>query len=402
MIHYSEALESVLQHTRNYGVEQIPLKKAVGRILAEEIKADRDFPPYNRATKDGITLNYSAFENGRKAFEITGVLAAGTAASVLKDQQSCMEIMTGAVVPYDADTVVMYEHLELEKGIATLKSLPVKGQNIHPRGSDTKKGDVILEANTRITPAVVGVLASVGVAQVPVKKLPRVAVISTGNELVDVDKIPQAHQIRRSNTYSLHAALLREGIEPMMLHLQDDKDIIRQNLDYVVDEMDVVLLSGGVSKGKFDFIPVVLEEIGIEKGFHGVRQRPGKPFWYGSHPKKDTLVFSFPGNPVSTYANYHLYFKPWLQKSMGVAPLKQTVMIDQDIRNSTPLTLFMQVSLNWEDAHLKAVLVNTNGSGDLVSLAKSDGLIQLEPKAESYSRGDIVPFYPIKDLTYDT
>jgi len=402
MIHYSEALEIVLHHIRDYGREQVPLKKAVNRILAEDIKADRDFPPFNRATKDGITLNYNAVENGRKAFEITGILAAGTPASVLKDQESCLEIMTGAVVPYDADTVVMYEHLEVEKGIATLRSVPVKGQNIHPRGSDTRKGDVILKANARITPAMIGVLASVGIAEVTVKKLPRVAVISTGNELVDIDQIPEAHQIRRSNTYSLHAALCKEGIESMMLHLQDDKDIIRQKLDYVIDEMDVVLLSGGVSKGKFDFIPVVLQEIGIEKGFHGVRQRPGKPFWFGNHPNKGTLVFSFPGNPVSTYANYHLYFRPWLLKSMGVTVVKKSVTLDQEIRNSTTLTLFMQVSLNWEDAHLKASLVKANGSGDLVSLAKSDGLIQLEPREEIYSPGEVVPFYPIKELTYDT
>jgi molybdopterin molybdotransferase len=395
MIHYSEALEIVLQHSRSYGTEYVPLKEAVGRVLAEDVHADRDFPPFNRATKDGITLSFSAIENGRMAFEISGVIPAGTPSLVLEDQESCMEIMTGAVVPYDADTVVMYEELEVDKGIARLKSIPDKGQNIHYRGSDIAKGDIMLKANSQITPSVIGVLASVGIAEVPVKKLPRVAVISTGNELVDVDKQPETHQIRRSNTYSLYAALSREGIEPMMLHLQDDKDIIRQKLGYLVDELDILLLSGGVSKGKFDFLPEVLEDIGVEKSFHRVRQRPGKPFWFGSLPEKGTLVFSFPGNPVSTYANYHLYFQPWLYKSMGLNSLSRMVSIDQDIANPGPLTLFLQVTIHWENTGLRASLIKTNGSGDLVSLAKADGLIQLEPKEEGYSAGDVVPFYPI-------
>ena len=398
MIHYSEALEFVLQHTRSYGTVYVPLKESVGRVLATDIRADRDFPPFDRATKDGITLNYSAIENGRRAFEITGVLPAGTPTAVLNDQESCMEIMTGAVVPYDADTVVMYEHLQMEKGIATLKSIPDKGQNIHYRGSDVKKGEVILKANTLISASTVGVLASVGTSEVPVIKLPRVAVISTGNELVEVEKQPETHQIRRSNTYSLYAALSQEGIQPMMLHLQDDKDIIRQKLAYVVDELDVVMLSGGVSRGKFDFLPEVLEEIGIEKGFHRVMQRPGKPFWFGYHPEKNTVVFSFPGNPVSTFANYHLYFIPWLQKSMGLSSTTATVVLGQEIANPGPLTLFLLVELNWEDARIMATLIKTSGSGDLVSLSKADGLIQLEPKSDGYREGDVVPFHALKNI----
>ncbi|MCX2719604.1 molybdopterin molybdotransferase MoeA [Lentiprolixibacter aurantiacus] len=395
MIHYSEALELVLQHARDYGIERVHLKKAVGRVLAENIQADRDFPPFNRATKDGIVLNYSAVENGRRVFEISGILPAGTPASVLEDQETCMEIMTGAVVPFDADTVVMYERLQVENGIATLQSTPEKGQNIHYRGSDIGKGDVILEANKRITASVIGVLASVGVYEVPVKKLPRVAVISTGNELVEVDIIPEAHQIRKSNSYALHAALSSEKIEPMMLHLQDDKDIIRQKLNYLVDEFDVLLLSGGVSRGKYDFIPDVLQEIGIEKSFHRVLQRPGKPFWFGIHPEKGTVVFSFPGNPVSTFANYHLYFKPWLFKGMGLPGQTRTVVLGQAMENTGPLTLFIKVSVYWEDGVLKATPVKTNGSGDLVSLAKADGLVELQSKANGFKEGEVVPYHPI-------
>ncbi|MBT8209014.1 MAG: molybdopterin molybdotransferase MoeA [Eudoraea sp.] len=398
MIRFDTALEKVCSELRDYGFETVPIKDAVGRVLAEDITADRDFPPFDRATKDGITINYRAFENGRNAFEVVQVLAAGTPASLLEDQETCMEIMTGAVVPYDADTVVMYEELDIDQGIATLKSAPKKGQNIHYRGSDTRKGQVLLPANSRITPAAIGILASVGKAEIKVKRLPRVAVISTGNELVEIDTIPDSHQIRRSNTYSLQAALQQEGIEPMLLHLQDDKDIIRQKLAYVVDELDVVLLSGGVSKGKYDYLPEVLQDIGVDKIFHGVLQRPGKPFWFGSQPTQGTLVFSFPGNPVSTLVNYHLYFKTWLHQSLGINPDVRTVVLNTNIQISGTLTRFPLVHLKWEQGILKATPVNTSGSGDLVSLAEADGVVQLHPRDEEYSRGEAVPYRPLKSL----
>ena len=398
MISYFDALENVLAEIREYGIESVSIKRAIGRVLAEDVLADRDFPPFDRATKDGITINYEAFENGRNAFEVVKVLAAGTPASVLEDQETCMEIMTGAVVPYDADTVVMYEELELDKGIATLKSIPKKGQNIHYRGSDIRKGHVLLPANSKITAAAIGVLASVGKSEIRVKKLPRVAIISTGNELVEIDRIPEAHQIRISNTYSLQASLLQEGIEPILLHLQDDKDMIRQKLAYVVDELDVVLLSGGVSKGKYDHLPEVLQNIGVQKIFHGVLQRPGKPFWFGRKAEKGTLVFSFPGNPVSTYVNYHLYFKTWLHQSMGLVSKDLTIALDKGVEIFGDLTRFPLVRLQWNKGVPKAIPVDSSGSGDLVALAEADGIIRLNPRERAYAKGEPVPYWPIKNL----
>ncbi len=396
MIRYVEALEKVCAETRDYGIETVPIKDCAGRVLAEDILADRDFPPFDRATKDGITIKFEAFEHGRKAFEVTKVLAAGTPAAVLEDQETCMEIMTGAVVPYDADTVVMYEEVEIDQGIATLKSAPKKGQNIHYRGSDIRKGQVLLPANSKITSAAIGILASVGKSGIKVKKLPRVAVISTGNELVEIDTIPESHQIRRSNTYSLHSALLQEGIEPMLLHLKDDKDMIMQKLAYVVDELDVILLSGGVSKGKYDYLPEVFKNIGVQKIFHGVLQRPGKPFWFGKDEEKGTLVFSFPGNPVSTFVNYHLYFKTWLNYSLGLNLEHMTVLLDTSHQFSGNLTRFPLVRLQWDKGLPKAVPVSSSGSGDLVSLAEADGILQLDPREAGYSKGEVVPFYPLK------
>ena len=195
MISFTEAYLQVLEHNVDYGTETMPLNSSRGRILAAAVTADRDLPPFHRATKDGIALNYRAVESGREAFEIKGIIPAGDAVSVLDDQDSCMEIMTGAVVPLDADTVVMYEKIDSDDGIARLLDRPRKGQNIHRRGSDAKKGDVLLASGTRITAAEVGILASVGCTKPLVRKLPSVAVISTGNEIIPIDQDPLPQEI---------------------------------------------------------------------------------------------------------------------------------------------------------------------------------------------------------------
>ncbi len=398
MISFNEAFEKVMSFQADFGVEVVDIKNAEGRVLAEGIATDRDYPPFNRATKDGIALNFHAVENGRKRFEIKEVIAAGTAVSKLQDLETCVEIMTGAVVPYDADTVVMYEHLEIEHGIAKLNRLPEKGQNIHFKGSDEKRGSAVLPAGTKITAAEVGVLATVGKAEVSVRKLPRVSVISTGNELVDVHEEPLQHQIRRSNSYSLYAALAEEGIVPLLLHLNDDPDIIRQKLQIAIQEMEVILLSGGVSKGKFDHIPAVLEQLGVNKVFHGVSQKPGKPFWFGIHPVTGTRIFSFPGNPVSTFVNFHVYFKNWLRRSLGLSIPEIKVFLNEQIRIEGDLTRFLRVKTSWEGGRLMASLVTGNGSGDLISLASSDGFILLEPREKSYKPLEAVTFLPSRRI----
>lgn len=382
----------VLARPGEFGTEKVSLKEAVGRILAEDVFTDRDYPPFNRSTKDGIALNITAVKNGRKKFEIKGVIAAGTRATQLSDQDTCVEIMTGAVVPLDADTVVMYEHLKIDHGIAELTKLPKKGQNIHLKGSDEKRNALVLKEGSRISASEIGLLATLGCHEIIVKRLPKVSVISTGNELVDVDQDPLPHQIRRSNTYSLFAALGAEGIVPLLLHLPDDPDIIRQRLRVVVQEMDVVLLSGGVSRGKFDYIPQVLQELGVEKVFHGVSQRPGKPFWFGVNHKSGSTIFSFPGNPVSTFVNYHVYFKNWLNKSFGLPALELNVFLRDQIQIEGDLTRFLRVKTNCESGRLIASLVTGNGSGDLISLVHSDGFIKLEPREKPYQPLESVPF----------
>ena len=392
MITFDEAYKNVLQHTLDLGVETVELLRSNGRVLAEDILADRDFPPFDRATKDGIAINYTAIARGVRDFRIEAVVSAGMPQQKLNDTNNCMEIMTGAVVPENADTVIMYEHLDIKNGVATLRNEVSKGQDIHRKGSDVISGTVLLDKNLRIGAAEIGVLAAVGKSEVIVKKLPKVCVISTGNELVEVAETPLPHQIRKSNTVSLFTALQEKHIEAERIHLQDDKESIRAALSHILKTNDVVLLSGGVSKGKFDFIPEVMESLKVKKVFHRVAQRPGKPFWFGVQEAQKTVVFSFPGNPVSTFANYHIYFLPWLSKTLGLAQIKKQVLLQEAIEVNPPLTRFIQVKMENKKGVLWATKVRENGSGDLTSLAHSDGFICLRPRETAYKKGESVAF----------
>lgn len=396
MISFDSAYLKVMELCHSFGNERVNLENANGRILAEDILADRDFPPFNRATKDGIAFLYDGVD-ASESIQIEAVLAAGSPSIPIKNKKNCIEIMTGAVVPDTADTVVMYEDIKISDGFASLTKKPKKGQNIHVKGSDEPRGALVLSTGIKISAAEIGVLASVGKSQILVKKLPKITTIATGSELVEVAETPLPHQIRKSNMHSLYAALSNEGIVPSHLHLKDDKKTILSALKQALQENDVLLLSGGVSKGKFDFLPEAFKELGVEKVFHKVAQRPGKPFWFGMHKETDTVIFSFPGNPASTFANYYIYFKDWLHKSLGLEIQKFNVVLNEDFENTTPLTRFLRVNTTFKNGSLGANIVMGNGSGDLTSLAKSDGFIRLQPNT-NYKKGDLVSFVPARNI----
>ncbi len=396
MIPFKEAYNKVLSYPIDLGVVEVSLMHSSSRILAENIKADRDFPPFNRVTKDGIAISYAALVNGVKQFKIEGIASAGMQQQRLQDKTACLEVMTGAVLPLGTDTVIMYEHITITKGWVVIDKEVTKGQNIHYQGSDEAQGVVILKKGQKITPAEIGVMASVGADKVQVQALPKVCTISTGNELVNVDETPKPHQIRKSNSITLQVALSKLGIAATTLHLKDDKLAVRQGLEKALEANDVLLLSGGVSKGKYDFIPEVMDTLGVQKIFHRVAQRPGKPFWFGFHEEHNTVIFSFPGNPVSTFANYHIYFLPWLCTSWNIPMQRNFIRLTEEVQINPPLTRFIQVKTHWKDGALYATLVVENGSGHLTSLAKSDGFICLEPRKAIYKVGELVIFVPTR------
>ena len=395
MIDAREAFSIVMQHHLAVKILELPITEVQGHVLQESIFADRDFPPFDRVSMDGIAYRYEAAQAER--FPVEGMQAAGSPIMRLNDNDACLEVMTGAMLPENTDTVTRYEDVELfeENGqrFARLTVMPnKKGQNIHARGIDERAGTELIRAGRMIGPAEIAVAASVGKQRLKVALLPSIGIISTGDELVDVDQQPEAYQIRRSNTYALQAALLQMGILADMYHLADDKTTIQAGMEEALIKHDVLILSGGVSKGKKDYVPEVLESLGMEKLFHRVKQKPGKPFWFGKN-LNDKVVFALPGNPVSTFMCFNRYFRPWLMRSMGAGekPLPYA-KLTADIQFKPPLTYFMQVKLKSDsEGTLLATPQEGQGSGDFANLLACDAFMMLPDDKSEFKTGEAYP-----------
>lgn len=391
MISVNEARDIIRTHTRSFGSEVIPFEKAVDRILDEDVKADRDFPPFNRAAMDGIAIALSDWENGMRTFPVKGEQFAGAPQETLHPA-SCMEIMTGAVVPHGADVVIRYEDITIENGQATVNIAEIsQNQNIHQQGVDSKAGTVLIPVGKQLTIGDIGILTSVGKVVVKVKRMPKAALISTGDELVEPSETPQPHQIRKSNIHTLATLLKKAGVEYTTFHIDDEKEEISNAIDGILKGYDLILMSGGVSKGKRDYIPEVLEELGVKKHFHRVMQRPGKPLWFGSDDS--TIVFGFPGNPVSTLACFMVYCRFWLDTSLGITIKEQHAVLGKEINFEKELTFFATVSVKNENGQLIANPLKANGSGDLVSLSLADGFIELPAEKAVFHAGDVYPIH---------
>ncbi|GAC1301045.1 MAG: molybdopterin molybdotransferase MoeA [Mucilaginibacter sp.] len=391
MITVEEAEKIILEQTADYGAEIVPFEMSLGRVLAEDIKTDRDLPPFNRVTMDGIAIKYEAIENGISTFRIKATQAAGDEPVEIEDHTECVEIMTGAMLPSSADTVIRYEDLELRAGLATLVTDEVKrDQNIHPRGKDKKQHEIVAVTGQVITPALISIIASVGESEVRVKKMPRVVIVSSGDELVDVTETPSPYQIRRSNSYTIQAVLKQHNVDAAQLHIPDDPAVIKKQLSNCLQNYDVLLLTGGVSMGRFDHIPKVLEELSVKTLFHKVQQRPGKPFWFGKH-ENGALVFAFPGNPVATFMCVYRYFLPWLYAVSGqLEKPPQFAVLNKRYSFPPKLKCFLQVKLhNNEHCQLMATPVEGNGSGDFANLADADGFLELPLERTEFKRGEV-------------
>ena len=404
LIKVKEALEIVLTHSENFGIEEVDFLNSLGRVLKESIFADRDFPPFDRVSMDGIAISSEAFNNGQRIFKIEGIQAAGSPQLTLQNTDNCMEAMTGAVLPKYTDAVIQYELLTIENGIATINLESVKNfQNIHLKGTDKKQGDLLVKENTLISPAEIGVFATVGKSVVKVAKQPKVIIVSTGNELVEVGEIPADHQIRRSNVFTMVSLLEKLHIKAETLHILDDKQVLLTQIESLLNHYDVLIFSGAVSKGKFDFIPEVLDQLGVKKLFHEVKQRPGKPFWFGIKTHENILetkvaersrsiVFAFPGNPVSTFVNCVKYFYPWHYKSVGLNFENQNqAMLSEDFYFKPEMTYFLQVKLSQVEGTLWAKPISGKGSGDLANLAEADAFLELPDNRSNFTKGEVFP-----------
>ncbi|MEO8416175.1 MAG: molybdopterin molybdotransferase MoeA [Ginsengibacter sp.] len=394
MITVEEAEKIIQSKVKNFGIENIPFDDALGRVLAADITADRDLPPFNRVTMDGIAISFDALENGIHSFKIIATQAAGYTTIDINDPGECIEIMTGAALPATTDTVIRYEDTIIENGIATITTPSVtKGQSIHLKGKDKKQHEVVAFANELITPAIIGIAASVGRKTLAVKKLPRVIIISSGDELVEVNEKPSPFQIRRSNNYMIKAVLQQYCLHADMQHLPDDLEKTKKLIVKCLETYDVIIVSGGISMGKFDHLPQALASVSVTKLFHKVQQKPGKPFWFGVD-KNDSLVFAFPGNPVSTFMCLHRYFLPWLCASAGLLIDKEHAILSEDFSFMPNLVYFLQVKLTKEKGKILATPVEGNGSGDFSNLLQTQAFMELPAEQNNFAKGEIFRIWP--------
>lgn len=399
MISVAEAERIVLEQHINWGVEEVPLAEAMGHTLREPLEADRDFPPFTRVSMDGIAIRHAAFAAGVREFPIQATQAAGEPPLTLQMPEGCIEIMTGAALPEGADTVIRYEDLEIVDGRARLLIEEVKpGQNAHLQGLDRRRGSEIVPAGRLITAAEIGIAATVGKAKLRVARLPQTAVIATGDELVGITEHPLPHQIRMSNVHQILALLRDRKVPASYFHLKDNRPDLKERLADILEKQDVLILSGGVSKGKFDYVPEVMEELGVNRLFYKVQQRPGKPFWFGRSPAGQ-VVFALPGNPVSAFSGMHRYVLPWLRQNLGLPALpEEFARLGDDFSFKPRLTYYLQVKLRNEKAVLTAYPIKGKGSGDLANLADTDGLLELPEDRTDFKAGEVFRLFRFRNI----
>lgn len=378
-------------------VESRPLSECVGRILREDIYAERDNPPFDRVCMDGIAILSEAFLRGLRHFTLQATQPAGAPALTLSGPESAIEVMTGAVTPRGADCIIPLEEYDLVSGTVSLKE-NASGEpyrNVQRRGSDSEPGVPMLTVGTRLYAPEIGVVASAGRAAIAVSRQPTFVVISTGDELVEPGQPIEEHQVRRSNSYAVVAALRKHGFEDVSDdHIIDSEGALGDRLVRHLAQRDVLVLSGGVSKGKFDLVPKVLKSLRVDEVFYQVAQRPGMPMWFGVGPSGQA-VFGLPGNPVSTLMCLIRYVIPALDAAMGArARATQTIRLAAPIKRGRPTASFVPVSIQDAGDGLRSAVPRIpNGSGDFLALAGTDGFVELPPQPEPYPEGFVADLY---------
>lgn len=378
-------LREVRAHRHTPEIESVPLSAAAGRVLASDAAADRDYPPFDRSVRDGFAVRAADLPG---LFKVIGEVRAGERHSGQVGPGEAIEIMTGAPVPAGADAVVMVEHCTRTDGAVSTDRQLEPGTHIAPQGCEAKSGQIVLRQGTRLDFAHISWLATTGHAQVQVYRRTRVAIIATGDEIVEINAKPLDHQIRNSNAQSLAAQVLRAGGSPIILPIAPDTLAETRRLVELGLQSDLLLLSGGVSAGKYDVVEQALAAAGAEFHFDRVAVQPGQPLVFG---KADhTFFFGLPGNPVSTMVTFELFARAALELLAGVEepflPLT-LARLTRPFRHKTGLTRVLP-------AQVRAGLVTPvdwQGSGDVASLCRANAFLVADSQRPEYLEGDTIP-----------
>jgi len=403
MLTYDEARQKVVEAvgacSRRPTREFVELDQALSRILAEQIIADRDYPPFDRSTRDGFAVRAEDVPAHDGTLEIVGEIKAGDAFTATLAPGQCVQIMTGAGVPRGADAVVMVEHTRPSKGRVAIGRRVERGQNIVPRGSEAKAGQVVLAPGIRLGYTELALAAQVGRPRLGVFARPRVAILSTGDEVVGVEEKPGPFQVRNSNGVSLAVLAALAGAESVPLgNVPDRVEPLRAQIERGLDA-DILVLSGGVSMGKYDLVEAVLRELGAEFFFDAVAIRPGRPAVFGTCRQK--FVFGLPGNPVSTMVTFELFVLPAIDLLAGTAPRPLPFFrakLAASVRQKAALTHFLPARLNWPAGEPVVRELPWQGSGDIVALAQANCFLVVSQTKLELAAGEWVSVLPRRDI----
>ncbi len=399
MLPYAEARQKVIEVAgvlrRMPLQETIEIEQAFGRVLAREVCADRDYPPFNRSTRDGFAVRSADARAPGARLECVGELRAGGSFEGALGPGQCVEIMTGASVPAGADAVAMIEHSKRDGRTITLDRAVRSGDHIVPRGSEARAAALLVAANTRLGYAEMALAAQAGAARLEVFANPRVAILSTGDEVVDARATPGPLQVRNSNGISIEVLARTAGAQPVQLgNTPDEKNALRRDIERGL-QADILVLSGGVSMGKYDLVEQVLSDLGAEFHFTGVAIRPGRPAVFATCREK--LVFGLPGNPVSTMVTFELFVLPAIDLFSGTAPRPLPVFrakVVTPVREKGPMVHFLPARIEWEGREARVTQLPWQGSGDIVALALANGFLVVGPERPEIAAGEWVDVLP--------
>jgi molybdopterin molybdotransferase len=403
----TEAIQRVMKHAGKGEAEKIRLEEAYGRYLAEELRADHDVPPFDRSPYDGFAIRAAdsaqAKPDNPVEFEVIETIGAGQMATKTVKPFQAVRIMTGAPIPAGCDAVVMLELAkQYERDGKTYMSIkrPFRpGDNISFQGEDAKKGDALVPKGTRINPGVQALLATFGYAEVKVARKPRIGIFATGSELLDVSDPLVPGKIRNSNAYMIQAQVVRNGAEPVYFgKLMDDPDACFAAIQSALDQVDMLITTGGVSVGDYDYLPAIYKRLGAEVLFNKVAMRPGNVTTVAHLDGK--LLFGLSGNPSACYVGYELFVRPVVRTRLFSAKpylKKATATLMADFPKPNPFTRFVRSYVAVEDGRLTVVPVGMDKSNIVTSLAKANALMVLPRGTRGFAKGDTVEVWLLED-----